>query len=350
MTKPARRSRVSKASSQKSDVLRRVTSLIRRGKRFLVATHVSPDGDALGSALALAAGLRRLGKSVKVYNADPVPASLRFLPGKEKVTTDLDVGRAFDAAFVVDCSSVARVGEAFCGRLRSGGLGPVIILDHHARGQASGDLRVVDSKAASSGVVVHRVLKALGVKMTPPIATNLYVTLVTDTGNFRYANTSAEVLDLAADLVRAGANPDRISRATNETVPPARLKLLARALDTLELFHQDLIGVMTVTQAMLQEAGGTLEMMEDFVDYPRSLGSVEVSVFLREAPEGWRVSLRSKERIDVGAVAVQLGGGGHVRAAGFTISGSLESAKEKTLARLKDAIDKSSIYKRKSAC
>ncbi|HSA58138.1 MAG TPA: bifunctional oligoribonuclease/PAP phosphatase NrnA [bacterium] len=346
--KPAKKSPASKGSSPRSDATAKAAAIVRKGERFLVATHVNPDGDALGSALALAAGLHRSGKSVTVYNADPVPYYLKFLPGSGAVTSRLLPSDRFDAVFVVDCSELARVGKAFLSRLEDFGIS--VVLDHHARGKRDGDVRCVDAKAAASGVVVHRLLERLGVALTKQIAVNLYVTLATDTGWFRYGNTSAGVLRLAARLVEAGAEPDRISRALQESSPPARLKLLARVLDSLELYEGGTIGLVALTRAMLKETGGTIEMTDDFVEFPRSVASVEAAALLRETPDGWRVSLRSKEAIDVGAVATGLEGGGHIRAAGFTMKGDLATVRARTVAALADALRKSPVYKRKTAC
>jgi bifunctional oligoribonuclease and PAP phosphatase NrnA len=340
MTTRVKRSRASKASSRKSRALEDVVRLVKNGRRFLVASHRHPDGDTLGSALGLAAGLKKLGKKVKLYNADAVPDALKFLPGAERVTSVLSSEETFDACFVVDCSDLSRVGEDFQSHLGSGRFGRVVVLDHHARGTHQGDLRLVDAKAASSGVVVYRVLRRLGVSMTREIATNLFVTLVTDTGNFRYANTSADVFALAEEFVRSGVSPDRISLSLHEKAPRERLKLLARALETLELVEDDQIGIITVTREMLRETGGSLELADDFVDYPRSLKSIEIAVLFRESEEGWRVSLRSKSRADVGAVAERLGGGGHVRAAGFTGRGELKAVRERTIRELTKELSK----------
>lgn len=347
MTIRAKKSRASRGSFQSSKSLSAAARIIRNGRRFLVATHRNPDGDALGSALALAAGLRKLGKTAKVYDADPVPGTLRFLPGSSKVSRILGNKETYDATFVVDCSNLSRVGEAF---LFHPGKGPTVILDHHARGAHNGDLRVVDPNAASSGVVVHRLLRRLGLEIDRAIATSLYVTLVTDTGNFRYANTDAGVLTLASGLVRAGADPDAVSRALNDTASRGRLDLLKRALGTLELFDGGRIGCVTVTRAMLRRSGARIEMADDFVDYPRSLASVEIAVLFRESGEGWRVSLRSKTYADVGSAAVYLGGGGHRRAAGFTLPGTFPSVKRCTLAVLRRELSKYPVYKRKTAC
>jgi phosphoesterase RecJ-like protein len=182
------------------------------------------------------------------------------------------------------------------------------------------------------------------------MAVNLYVTLVNDTGRFRFPNTTPEVFRFAAEWVAAGARPDQVSRAFDDSAPPEKLKLLARVLATLELSAGGRIGLMTLTRGMLEETGAVIEMADDFVDYPRSIATVEAAAFFRESPEGWRVSLRSKDLVDVGKVATDLGGGGHVRAAGFTLPGDFASVRDRTVAALADALRKSPVYKRKTAC
>jgi phosphoesterase RecJ-like protein len=264
------------------------------------------------------------------------------------VTSEIPEGARFDAAFVADCSELGRVGQAFLDRRP--GLGRVVVLDHHARGRKEGDVRCVDPRAAATAVVVDRVLRRLGVPITKEIAINLYAALVNDTGRFRYQNTSPGVLRLAAAWVEAGARPDRISRAFDDSAPPEKLKLLALVLDSFELHEDGRIGLVTLTRAQLEESGGGIEMADDFVDYPRSVASVEAAAFLRETPEGWRVSLRSKEAVDVGRVAAGFGGGGHIRAAGFTLPGDLASVRAQTVSALADALRKSPVYKRKTAC
>ena len=189
---------MSKASSRNSKSLLEILRAIRKGRRFLIATHENPDGDGLASALALARGLRQLGKNVKVYDRDPVPVSLRFLPEWESVTSRLSAGERFDVSFLVDCSVPSRVGPEFESHP---GLGKRIVLDHHARSRRGGDIHLIDPKAASAGVVVYRVLRKAGIRIDRQIATNIYCTLVTDTGNFCYSNTSAEVFGLSPDLV-----------------------------------------------------------------------------------------------------------------------------------------------------
>ncbi len=330
MMRPSRKRPASKTSSPSSSkILSQILTPIRNGKSFLVAPHQSPDGDALGSALGLALGLQALGKKVKVYNPDPVPYSLRFLPGSERVTPVLAEGERYDASFLVDCADLERIGPAF---QNHPGLGTKIVLDHHARSRREGDLNLVEPAAASSGMVVLKVLKALKVRIDRGIATNIYVTLATDTGNFRYSNVNAGVFETARDLAKAGVVPGDVSRELYERQPKERLKLLPEVLKTLAFYFEERVAVIFVTREMYRQTGGARDMSEDFIEFPRSIGTVEVAVFLRETDDGRvKASLRSKEYVDVSRIAARFGGGGHVRAAGFTFEDGIDQARKRLL-------------------
>jgi phosphoesterase RecJ-like protein len=317
---------------------------IRRGKSFLVTTHENPDGDALGSALALATGLVKLKKKVKVYNRDPVPAFLKFLPNSEWVTSDLRPDERFDAAFIVDCADLDRVSESF---VKHPGIAKRIVLDHHARSGRAGDMNLVEVKAASSGVVVYNVLKKIPVPISKEIAVNVYCTLVTDTGSFRYSNTNASVLKLAHELLKTGVEPWTISKNLYEKFPVERLKLLGRVLNTLELSPDGKIASILLTKEMLRETGAREEMAEEFINFARSIDSVEVAVQFREIDGGYKMSFRSKDLVDVAEIASRFGGGGHERAAGCKMKGSLPEIKEKILGTIRKELE---LYNPKSVC
>lgn len=313
-----------------------VVRVIRKGKSFLVTTHYNPDGDALGSALALAAGLKKLKKKVKVYNRDPAPASLRFLPSADKVSQQLSPDERFDASFIVDCADRDRVSDAFAPHQ---GLGTLIVLDHHRLSGRAGDINVIEKEAPSSGTVVLKLLKKLRVPITREIATDVYCTLVTDTGNFRYSNTDASVLALGSELLKKGVKVWPISKNLYESFPVERLTLLGRVLQTLEISPDRQIASITLTQTMLRETGATADLAEEFINYPRSIRGVEVAIQFREAEPGiYKISFRSKDRVDVAALAAQFKGGGHERAAGCTMKGTLEQVKATVLQAVVEAL------------
>jgi bifunctional oligoribonuclease and PAP phosphatase NrnA len=311
-----------------SESLAEVARLIRGGRRFLVGGHARPDGDALGSMLATAHGLRALGKEVVVYDRDPAPDRLAFLPGALDLVTTPPAG-PFDAAIVHDCGDAHLLGPEFP---PASVRGPLIVLDHHAASRPFGDVVARDPDAAAVGVIVARLLAELGVPLSQPIAECIWCSLVSDTGWFRYSSTDAETMRLATACVEAGAVPWDFARKSEEAQPVARLKLMARVFDTLEIVGQT--ALLTLAQKTLAELGAVTEWAEGLVSYARGLEGVEVGVMLFEQPSGVRLSLRSKGAIDVGRVAESFGGGGHRAAAGCFLPGSLADARTALLAAL----------------
>jgi phosphoesterase RecJ-like protein len=313
-----------------------IVELVRRGKRFLCAAHVSPDGDALGSMLATAHGLRKLGKEVVCYDRDPAPARLRFLPGATEIVTAAPK-QPFDATFVHDCGDSRLLGENFPSREITG---PIVVLDHHATGKPFGDLVLRDTSAAAVGVIVARLLRALGVELDRPIAEALWCSLVSDTGWFRYSSTDVETMELARRCVEAGALPWEFARKSEEESPPSKLRLLALVLQTLEIVGETpkRAALLTLDEAMLHAAGAPPEQAEGFVNYARGLEGVEVGVLLTQMRQAVRVSLRSKGGCDVGAIAARFDGGGHRAAAGCTLPLPLADAKERLIAALTEAL------------
>ncbi len=320
----------------------RVIEKIREGKTFLVASHVNPEGDAVGSLLGLTLVLRAMGKDVTAFLEDPVPGIYGFLPGSDTIVHDL-VGRGpFDSVFAVDCGMKDRLGAALASFDHRGLL---INLDHHATNNRFGDLNVVDAEASATGEVIYDLCMAGGLEITPEAAINLYVAIHTDTGSFRYSCTTAGSLMKAGELVKLGADPGDISMRVYENYPAVRFRLLALVLATLDII--DLggevgggdIATLFVTTEMFRSTGADVDNADGFVNYARSIEGVEVGALFRECPGGeFKVSLRSKSYMDVGAVAMALGGGGHARAAGCTIEGSLEEVKARVLGAVRDAM------------
>jgi phosphoesterase RecJ-like protein len=307
-------------------------TLVRDGQRFLVAAHVSPDGDALGSMLATMHGLRALGKQVVAYDRDPAPARLQFLDGAGEIVTTPPRG-PFDATFVHDCGDVRLLGEAFPPRAVTG---PLVVLDHHATVRPYGDVVLRDPSASAVGVIVARLLRALGVTLTKPIAEALWCSLVSDTGWFRYSSTDVETLELARACVAAGVQPWQFARRAEEEQPPGRLRLLALVLATLELRGK--LALLSLDDEMLSQAGAGPELSDGFVNYARALEGVEVGVLVTKLRLGLRASLRSKGGCDVAAIAAQFDGGGHRAAAGCTIEGEYAAARARLVAAIEKAL------------
>ena len=314
----------------------KVAEAIHSGNRFIVTSHANPDGDALGSMLALSIGLKSLGKNVKIYSQDGVPSPLAFLPSADKVTRDLTLEERFDVGFIVDCAERERVGELFA---RTKNIAKLVIIDHHIKSDPSGDINLIDPKAPSTGELVLRLLQTMKIPIDREIAINVYCTLVADTGSFRYSNTTADVFKTAAMLVEKGADPWDVSRNLFDSYPANRLKALGMVLQTLEISPDGRYASIEVTRKMMQEASVDVETTEGFINYPRSIQSVEVAVQFREEEEGKvKVSFRSKDQVDVAALAHSFGGGGHIRAAGCTVEGPVKNVKRKILNAVEEVL------------
>lgn len=304
-----------------------VIDIIKKGKKFLVASHAHPDGDGIGSTIALAKGLEELGKSAIMFNSDPVPGNLRFLPYVERITSKIPSGERFDALFMVDCSQRERIGGDVKDLPRDV-LGKLVLIDHHRYNSSECDVLCIDEDAAATGEVVYRLFKTLGTNITKEIANLLFCTFVVDTGSFRYSNTSSSLLRDASELVAAGANPWEISKALDESNPPSSIALLRAVLETFEMSGK--MAWLVLSQQMLADAGATEDVAEEYINYPRSIQGVEVAILFRELRSGkWKVSFRSKNDIDVQKIAMAFGGGGHAHAAGCTLEGGLAEVKNR---------------------
>jgi bifunctional oligoribonuclease and PAP phosphatase NrnA len=267
-----------------------------------------------------------------------VPENLKFLPGAGDVKTELSPKDMFDMAVSVDCGSLDRLGEKF---VAFKGYKSLLNIDHHVSNEKYGDLNYVIGDAASTGVVVWDILKALGCKLDSDIATNIYCTLVTDTGSFRYSNTTSQTLALAAEMVEAGASPDLVARNLYQQQPLVSFELLGRTLSRIKTELNGLLAWSVIYQKDLKETGANYEMSEGFIDYPRAIKGVEVAALFKEQPDGhYRLSLRSKTKVDVSTICGSFGGGGHIRAAGCTIKASIESACKEVFSKVEEALKK----------
>jgi bifunctional oligoribonuclease and PAP phosphatase NrnA len=308
-----------------------ILELLRQGERFLVCSHTRPDGDAVGSMLAMGMLLEQMGKHVDLVAADRVPPLYRTLPGAERIRSVLRVRGLYDAAILLECDSLDRA------RVR--GLEPYfhINIDHHATGRNFGNLNWIDHEATSAGEMVHRLIQASGATLTPEMARCLYVTILTDTGGFCYGGVRERTFTLAAELTRAGADPIGVARDIYFAVPESKLHLLGAALSNLH--REGPLAWLWVTHADMLRSGASEEDCEGVVNYAITIAGVESAAFLRELPEGRiRLSLRSKTKIDVAAIAASLGGGGHENAAGVTLDGPMEQATERILGVLRAAL------------
>lgn len=313
---------------------RAILDFLRENERFLVCSHSRPDGDAVGSMLAMGMLLEQMGKRADLVTADRVPAVYRNLPGAERIQTMIGVHGLYDAAVVLECDGLERT------RLIGLEAYPQINIDHHASGRAYGSLNWIDRTACSVGELVHRLVAGAGCVVTPEMATCLYVTLLTDTGGFCYGGIEASTFALAGELVAAGADPVAVARDIYFAVPLAKMELLGRALSRLQC--QDGLAWLNVTDEDMRTTGASEEDCEGIVNYALSIEGVEAAVFLRELPEGrFRLSLRSKgpkARVNVASIAERLGGGGHENAAGCTLDGPIGAAERVILTEMRGAL------------
>ncbi len=311
-----------------------IAEIIKKGRTFLVTSHMRLDGDAVGSELALYEALRGLGKGVVVYNQDRTPQMYSFLPDAEVIVNRLGSVDGFDAVFVLDCSEIERTGDE---APRIAGIRQIINIDHHISNDRYGNLTLTDPDASSTGEMIFRLVDGMGLEITREMATNLYTAILTDTGAFRYSNTGPQTFAVAGRLLEKGADPACIAQMVYETFPAVKIRLLSRALSTLEFDWQGRIAAITVSKRMLDEAGAQWEHTEGFVEFPRSIEGVQVAVFFSEIAEDFfKVSLRSKGRFNVEEVARQFGGGGHINAAACRIQGDSDTVKHKLFESIKN--------------
>jgi phosphoesterase RecJ-like protein len=298
-------------------------ALLRRSQQPVLLAHVSPDGDALGSALAVGLALRQLGASPIVsFGDDPlvVPRILRFLPGQDLLVPVSEVPAAPEVMVTFDASSVGRLGAL---QPNAAAAGALLVVDHHASYTGFGTDHLCDVSAPATAVLALRLVDELGVRIDRDIATCLYTGIITDTGSFRYSATTPAIHEIAARLMATGISHDAIARAIYDTAPFGYVRVLGAALDRAQLEPDAIDGLglvwTTIPLADRVAAGLALDSVEPVIDAVRVAEEAEAAVVLKEHEDGtWRVSMRSRGRIDVSTASIALGGGGHKYAAGFT--------------------------------
>ncbi len=298
--------------------------------RFLLVGHVSPDGDCVGSLLALYHGLRGKGKEVMICLKDPVPEYLLWLDGVDIIRDDPGDFKP-QVVITADCSDLERTGfskEHF-------GDAFMVIIDHHISNQGFGDLVILDSSRAATGEIVYELLQGVGAKIGKAIAEALFTAISTDTGSFKFQNTTQRSMEIAAELIGYGADPGMIAEKVYETKSFKSLKLLAYVLSNLQVSPKGLVSWITVTRDLYGMFDVGEEDTEGFVNYARMVKDAKVSLLFRESPNGdepsTKVSFRSRSDVDVSRIAERFGGGGHIRAAGARVSRPIEEVRDEVL-------------------
>lgn len=314
-------------------MLGQVVELIEKKSSFAITSHMRPDGDGIGSGLALYHMLLSLGKDVEVVLRDRVPPAYKILPGSEEVRIQADLSKEYDAVFLMECSDVERPG------LSSLKNQFVVNIDHHSTTEAFGDVNWIDPTAGAVGEMIYNLAKALGIEVTKEIGECIYTAILTDTGSFHFSNTTERTLKIASELVRRGVEPARISQALFYSYPFSRIKLLGMVLSTIERDESGKIAWVKVDQETMYEADASEEDSDGIVNHALSIDEVVAVAFFKElSTDVYRISLRSKGKTNVAKVAEMFGGGGHRNAAGCRISGDFEEIKQRVIEGLQTAV------------
>jgi bifunctional oligoribonuclease and PAP phosphatase NrnA len=328
------------ATSNASPV-ERIRDAIRARQRFVISSHARPDGDSIGSQLAMAFALRALGKHVEVVNQDAAPAPLMAFPGVPGIRVAERVDGEFDAAIVMECSELKRTGVEGLDRFF------VINIDHHPGNTGYGDLTWFNPEAAACGEMVFELVQALGVKLTVEIATHVYLAILTDTGSFHYSNMTPRTFDICRQALEAGIDPVMIARNVYDSNNMGRLKLFGAVLSGMQIDAAGRIAIIYLDHEIAREAGGTYEDTEGVVNLPLTVKDIQAVVFFKQVEgDEYRVSMRSKGDIDIGSVAKDFGGGGHRNAAGCSVNGAIDALQKTFIAKIDAAITNSELGNR----
>ena len=300
--------------------LAQVVAAIRERQRFLVTSHAKPDGDAIGSQIAMALALRALGKQVRVVDADPAPTSMLELPGMELIEVTPRVDDTGDAVLTMECGDITRPGVDGLAR------GFIINIDHHTGNTMYGALNWLNLSAAACGEMVFDLIEALGVRLTAEMATHVYLAILTDTGQFHYSHITPRTFEICRRCVEAGCEPTAVSRAVYDNNNLGRVRLFGAVLNRMRLDSSGRIATLVMDRALATACDGTYDDTEGLINFPLTVRDIQAVVFFKEnGPDDWRVSLRSKGAVNINAVARAFGGGGHINASGCSARGALET-------------------------
>jgi phosphoesterase RecJ-like protein len=302
-------------------------------QRFVLSSHSRPDGDSIGSQLAMAYALRDLGKHVELFNLDPAPPQLMGFPGVTDIRIASAVEGNFDASIVMECSDLARTGVTGLDRAF------VINIDHHPGNAAYGQINWFDSTAAACAEMVFDLIRALEVRLSVEIATHIYLAILTDTGSFHFSNITPKTFDICRQLIEAGVDPVRVSRQVFDSNSMGRLKLMAAVLGAMTFDASNRVGILYLDHAMARAAGGTYDDTEGLINQPLTVKEVQAVVFFKQSDgNSYRVSLRSKGDVDVSIIAKEFGGGGHRNAAGCSVTGPIDELRKTFVEKVQRAI------------
>jgi phosphoesterase RecJ-like protein len=317
------------------DLLDRICNELTGRQRFLITSHLKPDGDSIGSQLAMAYALRALGKDVRVVNRDQAAPGLLAFPGVGEIEIAPRAEGDYDALLVMECGDLARTGLEGLERHFT------INIDHHPGNAMFGAINWFDPTAAACGEMVFDIVRRLGVPLSREVAVHVYVAILTDTGSFHYSSISPRTFDICRQCLEAGVDPVSVARSVFDSNNIGRLRLFGAVLGSVELEANGRLAVIYLDRAMARAAGGTYDDTEGLINLPLTVKEIQAVVFFKEwEANQYRISMRSKGTIDVGDVAKRFGGGGHKNASGCTVTGSLAEARQQILPLVAEAIDR----------
>jgi len=314
--------------------MKQIIQQLKNSRSVLIASHVNPDGDAIGSLLAMGLAMDALNIKTTLYNESNIPAVYRFLPEVHRIQNEISRVHPYETAIILDCSNIDRIGRATDIVTQI----PMIInIDHHATNTRFGERHLIDNKACATVELVFRLLKEMEIPITTAIAESIYTGIVTDTGSFRFSNTNAPAFAICNEMVQLGVKPIHIARHLYGPYSLGRIKLLNQALESIEISNNGSLSLMTLTQKMLRDTRTQPEDADGLIHYARRIEDVKMAALIQEQANGrkqvkaekkYHVSLRSDGAIDVATIAAAFGGGGHPSAAGFTMESTLKKIKE----------------------
>jgi phosphoesterase RecJ-like protein len=322
--------------TMKNRELTQIVEAIRARQRFVISSHSRPDGDSIGSSLAMAYALRAMGKEADVVHSDPAPGPLMQFPGVRDILVMPQVANHYDAAIVMECGDLGRTGVTGLDRFF------LINIDHHPGNVAYGRLNWFNPDAAACGEMVFDLVKALGAPLTREAATHVYLAILTDTGSFHYANISPRTFDICKETLEAGVDPVAVARNVYDSNNMGRLKLFGAVLSAMQIDPSGRVAIVYLDHEMARAAGGTYEDTEGLINLPLTVKEILAIVFFKQMEgDEYRVSMRSKGNIDIGAIAKEFGGGGHRNAAGCTVTGAIDALKKMFIEKIEAKIEAS---------
>lgn len=292
---------------------------LKHGQRFVIASHQRPDGDAIGSSMAMALALKAIGKEATVVTDAIPPVFLQPFPAVDTIRITPEVTDRFDAALIMECSELSRTGVSGLDR------SPVMNIDHHPGNKGYGAVNWVDESAAACGEMAYSLIEAIGAPLTGDVATHVYLAILTDTGSFHFSHLSPRTYEIARRCVEAGADPQWIARTHYDSNSLARVRIFGAVMNGMVIVDEGRVALLSITREKMADLGGTNDDLEGLINFPLTVKDIEAVAFFKEVGDGdWRVSLRSKGSVDIGAIARGHGGGGHTNAAGCAANGALD--------------------------